>query len=999
MAFGQPGGNEYGKNRVQYNQRTWKYLTTDNFRIFYYPGGNGLAHSAGRILEQNFDNFLEKTGYYPRAKVDVIIYNSISDKQQSNIGLQASVESGGQTELIKSKIEVAFDGDQLLFQEELLYEVSILFIRLMAYGDSFREAIQNSHLINLPEWFTVGAARYIAYGKTAEMYDYTFQTITYRKKKDPTKFEGEPAYILGQSLWAYIAEKYGEQNVPNILNLARIFRSEEEGIVNSLGISLEQLIIDWKAYYQTIYDFHLKEVELLDKKERVIKNNRKGVHFSDLQWNDSGTKYAFSTTDQGFFRVYVVDKEKDTKRLVYFGGRRVINQQVDLRQPKLAWKSDEELGILTTRKSRPFLVTKTLGKLKIERKKFVSFDKIMDFDYSPNGKEIVFTALKKGHTNLYFYNINRDKAYTITNDIFDERSPKYASNGASIYFLSNKVTTKFKGTGTFDLLTNDYRLWRYDLRTRSITAEHEKAFPILDFTIDKDKFYLQVDRGEHYQLYELSDENLIEVSRTNASVLQATISGNKYVYVSRYRGKEFLFEDSLMLNTTGVISTKNPPLVMPVIDAYEDEILNLDIDGIKFESESLHSEPFDKQNKKEALFDHKLSRPFDYKRVLGVDMIQTSLALDQLRGGGVWIQASTSEYFGDHQFNAGIMGLADIRSSSYEGEYRLLKYRNDVTLSYKKDNIFLISDSDFAHRYHDNEFDLEVSHPFSSVFRAYSKIGYMTTRFSNLQQYTIDEEVRGYTKYGFGLVYDNTVSLGKNLPQGLQFRLNYTSYGGLRSNNEQVSAKGFNKLEFEIKNYQRVFKQLVFASKLSYGAFGGKSPKQFLVGGIDNWIFSRTNEQGDNNPLAFDDGLKDYSDVLFIDYVASVRGFDFNRFYGSKHLVANMELRAPLTKLLYSGPVSSPFIRNFQVIGFFDAGTAWEDKHPFQEENDLNQRTVVSSGFTANVTNYRNPFIYSYGTGIRSELLGYYMKLDIAWGVQNFVKNKARVHLSLGYDF
>lgn len=999
LAFGQPGGREYGKNRVQYNKRTWKYLTTENFRIFYYPGGNGLAHNAGRILEDNFDKLLEKTGYYPRAKVDVIVYNSISDKQQSNIGLQTGVEFGGQTELIKSKIEVAFDGDQMLFQNELVYEASILFIRLMAYGDSFREAIQNSHLINLPEWFTVGAARYIAYGRTAEMYDYTFQTITYRKKKDPTKFEGEEAYVLGQSLWAYIAEKYGEQNIPNILNLARIFRSEEEGVVNSLGISLDQLIVDWKAYYQTIYDFHLKEVELLDKKERVIKNNRKGVHYSDLQWNDTGTKYAFSTTDKGFFRVYVVDKEKDTKRLVYFGGRRVVNQQIDLRQPKLAWKSDEEIGILTTKKSRPLLITKTLGKLRVERKKFVSFDKILDFDFSPNGKEIVFTAIKKGNTNVFFYNINRDKAYTITNDIFDERSPKYASNGGSIYFLSNKVKSKFKGIGTFDLLTNNYVLQKYDLRTRLITNEIEKGFPIIDFIIDNNKIFLQLDRGEQYLLYELKGTDLIEVSPTNASVLEATISGEKYVYVSRYRGKEFLFEDTLRLNTAGVISTVLPALLLPAIGNYEDEILDLDIAGIKFRSDVLHSETFDKENPKETLFAYKLSRPFDYENVLGVDMIQTSLALDQLRGGGIWLQSSTSEYFGDHQFNAGLMGLLDIRSSSYEGEYRLLKYRNDITISYRKDNIFLISDVDFAHRYHDNEFDLEVSHPFSSVFRAYSKVGYTTTRFSNLQQYTLGEQIRGYSKFGFGLVYDNTISFGKNLPQGLQFRLNYTKYGGVRSNNEQVSAQGFNKFEFELKNYQRVFKQLVFASKISFGAFGGKSPKRFLIGGVDNWLFSRTNKVGDDNPLVFDDDQKDHSDVLFVDYVTSVRGFDYNRFYGSKHLVTNMELRVPLTKLLYSGPVSSPFIRNFQVIGFFDGGTAWENKHPFQEDNDLNKRTVVSSGFTANVTNYRNPFIYSYGTGVRSELMGYYMKLDIAWGVQNFVQNRARLHLSLGYDF
>ena len=137
--------------------------------------------------------------------------------------------------------------------------------------------------------------------------------------------------------------------------------------------------------------------------------------------------------------------------------------------------------------------------------------------------------------------------------MFDERSPKYASNGSSIYFVSNKPSSTFSGEGTFDLMTNEYSIWKYDLRSSLITKEIEKGLPILDLIIDKNKLLVQVDKAEQYVLYELQGTDLVEVSRTNASVLQASVSGNNYVYVSRYRGKEFLFEpnEALIYNNSG----------------------------------------------------------------------------------------------------------------------------------------------------------------------------------------------------------------------------------------------------------------------------------------------------------------------------------------------------------------------------------------------------------------------------------------------------------------
>ncbi len=90
------------------------------------------------------------------------------------------------------------------------------------------------------------------------------------------------------------------------------------------------------------------------------------------------------------------------------------------------------------------------------------------------------------------------------------------------------------------------------------------------------------------------------------------------------------------------------------------------------------------------------------------------------------------------------------------------------------------------------------------------------------------------------------------------------------------------------------------------------------------------------------------------------------------------------------------------MVGFGDVGTAWfGNKGPFNRQNSLNT-SVVGGGdnpFKAVVTNFKNPFLFGYGMGIRSTILGYYVKADYAWGIEDRTVSKPKFYVSLGYDF
>jgi hypothetical protein len=61
------------------------------------------------------------------------------------------------------------------------------------------------------------------------------------------------AYRGGQSVWNYIANKYGEQKIGEILNRIKSTRSVEAGFRGSLGLGLEELSERWQKEQKVIW--------------------------------------------------------------------------------------------------------------------------------------------------------------------------------------------------------------------------------------------------------------------------------------------------------------------------------------------------------------------------------------------------------------------------------------------------------------------------------------------------------------------------------------------------------------------------------------------------------------------------------------------------------------------------------------------------------------------------------------------------------------------------
>jgi hypothetical protein len=131
----------------------------------------------------------------------------------------------------------------------------------------------------------------------------------------------------------------------------------------------------------------------------------------------------------------------------------------------------------------------------------------------------------------------------------------------------------------------------------------------------------------------------------------------------------------------------------------------------------------------------------------------------------------------------------------------------------------------------------------------------------------------------------------------------------------------------------------------------------------------------------------------------NLRGFKQNVSNGNNALVINSEIRLPVFATLFNKPINNAFLRNFQLVQFFDLGAAWTgDPLNIERPNVIyaDPNTPVSIRLKAGGI---GPFAGGYGFGARSTLLGYFLRVDAAWEMKGFFRGKPMWYFAMGFDF
>jgi hypothetical protein len=240
-------------------------------------------------------------------------------------------------------------------------------------------------------------------------------------------------------------------------------------------------------------------------------------------------------------------------------------------------------------------------------------------------------------------------------------------------------------------------------------------------------------------------------------------------------------------------------------------------------------------------------------------------------------------------------------------------------------------------------------------------------------------------------VYDNTIVKTLNIMNGLRYKfyidLNYQI-------NQPTTAEGrkmFN-FGFDARNYYPIFRNFIWAVRAAGDFSWGNQKIIYYLGGQDGWMFRKANQFP----------LPDYSqNYSYQSLAVNLRGYNQNVANGNNAIVINSELRLPVFTTLMNKPINNAFIRNFQLVQFFDFGTAWAgslknierpQSHYFNDDPSIPVDVTIKAGGLG-------PFAGGYGFGARSTLLGYFLRLDVGWQMNTFFGNSPTWQFAMGVDF
>lgn len=354
------------------------------------------------------------------------------------------------------------------------------------------------------------------------------------------------------------------------------------------------------------------------------------------------------------------------------------------------------------------------------------------------------------------------------------------------------------------------------------------------------------------------------------------------------------------------------------------------------------------------------------------------------------LELGATDLFNNHSIRLGGRLPVILYGSDFYLDYINRKHKRDYGFSVYRQSRLAGTSAPLSRLYL-QEIRLKVIQPFSHgisvMFAPFYRQDKVVTLSTDRINAAIPDNNRNWIGGRLELHWENSYLEGINRRKGYRAKLYLHAFQNVNSASQSAYALGT-----DMRAYITLPKQIIWANRLSASASFGPSSILYTIGGIENWLGPRTPETlGTNSEYRYP----------IQTVVSGLRGFNRNIRNGSNYLLLNSELRIPIACYFKKTPIKIDFLRNLQLVAFYDLGSAWNGVSPFGEQH-YNTSIINQGAVRIKRVAKNNPFVSGFGTGLRSRLFGYYIRTDFAWGLRNGVlenDGKAQFMAAIGLDF
>ncbi len=299
-------------------------------------------------------------------KIQFLVFNNLTDLKQSNIGLVGDVRynTGGITYIIGSKVFLYFNGEQRDFEKQIRAAIANVLLNQAFYGTSVGSQVKNTTLFTLPEWYKNGLISYLSEDWSTNIDNRVKDGILSGKYKRLNNLVGEDALFAGHMLWKYVADKFGQQALTDIVSMTQISRSIDNGFLYVIGVSYKTLVNDCLKHFEELYK--AEEEGRSTPGSTFLKKTKKDWVYSQFKFSPEKSKAAYVENDDGRYKVVIQDLSTNRRIRPLRGGFR-LEEKIDYSYPLLAWHpTGKILAMIVEKKGEVYLYFYNLEERKLE---------------------------------------------------------------------------------------------------------------------------------------------------------------------------------------------------------------------------------------------------------------------------------------------------------------------------------------------------------------------------------------------------------------------------------------------------------------------------------------------------------------------------------------------------------------------------------------------------------------------------------------------------------